>query len=69
MSHHRINIRLTAAERAAVDNLTAALATPLMPNVTASDVFRAGLRALQDRIADQRGALGGQGGAGLPGPN
>jgi hypothetical protein len=51
---NRVNVRLTLGERAMIEQLQAALATPLMPHVTASDVLRAGLVALSHRLATQR---------------
>ncbi len=47
----RIDVRLLPHERALIDTLAQQMATKLRPTVSLSDVVRAGLVALSDRLA------------------
>ena len=53
----KLDVRLIGHERDLVAQLQEAMATPLRPRVTVTDVIRAGLIALKDRLAAQ-GAQG-----------
>ena len=50
LSAGRTEVRLSAAELAQLADLRARLATPILPNVSTSDVVRAGLRALATQL-------------------
>ena len=49
-----VSVRLSDADRALMADIQAALSTPLLPPVSASDAIRAGLRELHGRLERER---------------